>query len=175
MTTNAWADLIIDYDASNRPLTVTGLSVPSFLVVDITFDYSGKTFNDQYDSGTPPAGPPGGIIWGDQPLALATANALRDAMNVDSQANSLALVDAFFPSAVDNSNLFNLVDLNANPNGPWRVAIFSSFPRDAAFPSSFGWATVSATVPEPSAFLCIGIVGLIVFGWKNKSRIARLK
>ncbi|MDA8564309.1 hypothetical protein N9L06_07650 [Mariniblastus sp.] len=94
--------VVVTYDTSNRPLSVTGLSVPGFFAVDINIDY-GASFNMSFGTSTPPPGPLGGLTWNDSDFGTAVASALQSVMNADLTPLPADLVTLGFPLSTSSA------------------------------------------------------------------------
>ncbi len=161
--TPAFADLVINYDANNRPTSVIDLPVSGFGIFNLTVDYSGNSFNTQFGTATPPLPLPPSLGWGDASLSLATAEALRDAMNADAQPNVVVNTDIWFPYSATTTG-FSAIDLFGLTGSPWNSATVNPGRNNAG--GSVGWANIQA-IPEPSAFVCISVAAIGISVWNR--------
>lgn len=155
------AGLSINYDHLNRPTTVNSLNVPGFGMFNVVVDYSGKPFNDQFGPGMPPAITPQSLSWNNDSLAVAAASSLAEALAADPTAAPSEHVHIVFPTEIGlTPTSFNDPDVvHFFGDSEWHTqkATIAGM-RDNPFGGG-AWATIT-TVPEASAFACVGLAAL---------------
>ena len=152
--------VVINYDGSNRPTSVTGLNVPSFGVFDISFtNWSpAPSFNGAFGTGNPP-NPLPGLTFGNLALAQAVSSQLATEMNLDATPiPPISPTNISFPLSTTASQ-YDALDLFTFMNSAWTA---DPNPITLSRTSGGGSHSFATVIPEPSAFLFLGVVGLSV-------------